>query len=170
LGKTQLGLNDELMVSALSGAVGIGIATGCLVGGYFSRNRVNPRIVTIGALGLVVTMLVMSLPGGEHRHLLGYWGSLPVLLFMGAFTGMFIVPIQVMLQSRPAREEKGRMIATMNQFTWIGVILSAVLYFGCIRAIKYFGGPQNLVFAVAAAIMLPIAIFYRPQEQTLVDD
>jgi hypothetical protein len=80
------------------------------------------------------------------------------------------VPIQVMLQSRPAREEKGRMIATMNQFTWIGVILSAVLYFGCIRAIKYFGGPQNLVFAVAAAIMLPIAIFYRPQEQTLVDD
>jgi hypothetical protein len=57
----------------------------------------------------------------------------------------------------------------MNQFTWIGVILSALLYFGCVQLLQAFNGPQNLVFAVAAAIMLPIAIFYRPPEQTLVE-
>jgi acyl-[acyl-carrier-protein]-phospholipid O-acyltransferase/long-chain-fatty-acid--[acyl-carrier-protein] ligase len=170
LGKTQLELKSDFQVSALAGAVGMGIAIGCLLGGYYSRGRINPRVVTIGAVGMTATMAAMSLPGGQHRHLLGYWGSIPVLLALGVFTGMFVVPLQVLLQSRPPREEKGRMIATMNQCTWIGVILSALLYFGCIRVLAYFKGPQNLVFAVAALIMLPIAVFYRPPEQSLVED
>ena len=170
LGRTQLGLASDFEVSALSGAVGIGIAAGCMLGGYFSRNRVNARVVRVGAVGLIVTMLVMSLPGGAHRHLLGYWGSMPVLALMGMFTGMFIVPIQVMLQSRPPRGDKGRMIATMNQFTWIGVILSAVLYKLCIEVLDATGGPRNLIFAVTAVIMLPVALFYRPPDQKLGDD
>ena len=65
----------------------------------------------------------MALPGGEHQHLLGYYGSFPVLILMGMFTGMFVVPVQVIIQSRPPRAEKGRMIATMNQCTWVGIIL-----------------------------------------------
>jgi MFS family permease len=170
LGKTQLGLTDEFKVSALSGAVGIGIAVGCIFGGYFSRGRVNARIVTIGAVGLVATMLMMSLPGGEHRHLLGYWGSIPMLVLMGVFTGMFIVPIQVMMQSRPPREDKGRMIATMNQCTWIGVILSAIVYKLCIEVLDATGGPRNLIFVVGAAFMLPVAIFYRPKDERLADE
>ena len=166
LGKTQLGL-DELRVSALSAAVGIGIAAGCMLGGYFSRNRINPRVVTVGATGLIATMIAMSLPGGQQRHLLGYWGSVPVLVLMGVFTGMFIVPIQVLLQSRPPRGDKGRMIATMNQCTWLGIIFSAVLYKLCIEALDATGGPRNLIFAVSAAIMLPVAIFYRPPDEQL---
>ncbi len=169
LGKTQFGLQDDFKVSALSGVVGIGIAIGCMLGGYFSRDRVNARVVNVGAVGLVVTMVAMSLPGGEHRHLLGYWGSMPVLMLMGVFTGMFIVPIQVMLQSRPPRGDKGRMIATMNQCTWIGVILSAVLYKACIEVLDATGGPRNLIFAVSAAIMLPVALFYRPPDERLAD-
>jgi acyl-[acyl-carrier-protein]-phospholipid O-acyltransferase/long-chain-fatty-acid--[acyl-carrier-protein] ligase len=169
LGKMQLRLQSDFQVSALAGAVGVGIAAGCLLGGFYSRGRINPRIVATGAIGMTATMAAMSLPGGEFGHLLGYWGSLPVLLALGVFTGMFVVPLQVLLQSRPPKEEKGRMIATMNQFTWIGVILSALLYFGCVQLLQAFNGPQNLVFAVAAAIMLPIAIFYRPPEQTLVE-
>jgi acyl-[acyl-carrier-protein]-phospholipid O-acyltransferase/long-chain-fatty-acid--[acyl-carrier-protein] ligase len=169
LGRTQLGLESDLAVSALSGVVGIGIAAGCMLGGYFSRSRINPRVVAVGAFGLLATMIAMSLPGGPHRHLLGYWGSMPVLALMGVFTGMFIVPIQVMLQSRPPRGDKGRMIATMNQCTWIGVIASAVLYKVCIEVLDATGGPRNLIFAVSAAIMLPVALWYRPPDERLAD-
>jgi acyl-[acyl-carrier-protein]-phospholipid O-acyltransferase/long-chain-fatty-acid--[acyl-carrier-protein] ligase len=169
LGKTQFGIRDEFMVSALSGAVGIGIAVGCMLGGYLSRGRVNAKVVFIGAMGLFITLVMMSLPGGEHRHLLGYWGSIPVLILMGVFTGMFIVPVQVTLQSRPPRGDKGRMIATMNQFTWVGVILSAVLYKACIEVLDATGGPRNLIFAVGAAFMLPIALFYRPADEKLTE-
>ena len=55
-----------------------------------------------------------------------------MLILLGVFSGMFIVPVQVTLQSVPPPEEKGRMIATMNQFSWVGVILGAIVYSKCI--------------------------------------
>jgi len=166
VGKTQLGL-DDAKTSMLAASIGLGIAIGCVVGGYLSRGRVNRNVVMIGAAGLFVTMVMMSLRGGPHRHLLGYWGSIPTLIAMGAFTGMFIVPIQVSLQSRPPREQKGRMIATMNQCSWIGIILGALLYAACLGVFDKYGWPRNTMFAVTAVLMLPVAIFYRPKDEAL---
>jgi len=166
LGKSQLGL-DELRTSVLAASIGVGTAVGCLLGGYLSHDRVNPRVVTTGAIGLVATLAIMALPGGPHRHLLGFAGSIPVLVAMGVFTGMFIVPVQVTLQSRPPREEKGRMIATMNQCSWIGIILGAVLYKVCLVALDAFDGPRSAIFGVTAALILPVALLYRPQDMKL---
>ena len=112
-------------------------------------------------------LLIMALPGGEKRHLLGYHGSFPVLILMGVFTGMFVVPVQVIIQSRPPAEEKGRLVATMNLCTWIGIIVGAAIYFATERVLKLTGGPPNLTFAVTAMIMLPAAFFYRPHEEVL---
>jgi len=166
LGKTQLGLNDA-KTSILAASIGLGIAVGCAIGGYLSRDRVNRNVVIVGEIGIFVTMILMSLRGGPHQHLLGYYGSIPTLIAMGAFTGMFIVPIQVALQSRPPREQKGRMIATMNQFSWIGILLGAGLYAACIAVFDAYGWPRNTMFAVTAGLMLPVAIFYRPKDEAL---
>jgi acyl-[acyl-carrier-protein]-phospholipid O-acyltransferase/long-chain-fatty-acid--[acyl-carrier-protein] ligase len=83
---------------------------------------------------------------------------------------MFIVPVQVALQSRPPKEEKGRMIATMNQVSWIGIILGAVLYQACLWVLEATGWPRSTVFAVTAALMLPVAILYRPKDEPLNGD
>jgi acyl-[acyl-carrier-protein]-phospholipid O-acyltransferase/long-chain-fatty-acid--[acyl-carrier-protein] ligase len=116
---------------------------------------------------LIVTLIAMALPGGEHHHLFGYYGSFPVLILMGTFTGMFVVPVQVIIQSRPPREEKGRMIATMNQCTWVGIILGSVLYGVCIWVLDRTGWPRSTIFVVTAVLMLPVAIFYRPKDEKL---
>jgi acyl-[acyl-carrier-protein]-phospholipid O-acyltransferase/long-chain-fatty-acid--[acyl-carrier-protein] ligase len=123
--------------------------------------------VVAGASGLCITLGLMWLPGGSHRHFLGFYGSIPTLIVMGVFTGMFIVPVQVALQSRPPREEKGRMIATMNQFSWIGIILGAALYKLCIDILDATGWPRSTIFAVAAGLFLPVALFYRPRDEQL---
>jgi acyl-[acyl-carrier-protein]-phospholipid O-acyltransferase/long-chain-fatty-acid--[acyl-carrier-protein] ligase len=166
LGKTQLGLTDG-KTSLLTASIGVGIALGCMIGGYLSRDRVNRNVVIVGEIGIFVTMILMSLRGGAHQHLLGFYGSIPMLIAMGAFTGMFIVPIQVALQSRPPREQKGRMIATMNQCSWIGIILGAILYAVCIAIFDKYDWPRNTMFAVTAALMLPVAVFYRPKDEQL---
>ncbi len=166
LGKTQLQLNDE-RTSELAASIGIGIAFGCALGGYLSRGRVNRNVVIAGAIGLFVMLVVLALPGGEHQHLLGFRGSIPALILLGIFTGMFIVPVQVALQSRPPKEEKGRMIATMNQCSWIGIILGAIVYQSCILVLDAVGGPRSAIFAVAAVLMLPVVLLYRPQDQEL---
>jgi acyl-[acyl-carrier-protein]-phospholipid O-acyltransferase/long-chain-fatty-acid--[acyl-carrier-protein] ligase len=166
LGKSQLGVS-EFKTSVLAASIGVGTAVGCMLGGYLSRDRVNRKVVSTGAAGTVAMLAIMCLPGGEHRHLLGFAGSIPALILLGAFSGMFIVPVQVMLQSRPPREEKGRTIATMNQISWIGVILGAVIYKLCIVALTFTGGPRSLIFGVTAALMLPVAILYRPADERL---
>jgi acyl-[acyl-carrier-protein]-phospholipid O-acyltransferase/long-chain-fatty-acid--[acyl-carrier-protein] ligase len=166
LGKSQLGL-DELRTSLLAASIGVGTAVGCIAGGYLSRGRVSRPVVTGGAVGTVAMLAILALPGGNQNHLLGFAGSIPVLILLGAFSGMLIVPVQVALQSRPPREEKGRMIATMNQISWIGVILGALFYKCCILLLDVTDGPRSHIFAATALLMLPVAIFYRPQDQRL---
>ena len=169
LGKSQLGL-DELSTSILAASIGVGTAVGCILGGYLSHGRVNRSVVVVGAAGTVAMLAMMSLPGGQHRHLLGFYGSIPVLVLLGLFSGMFIVPVQVALQSRPPREEKGRMIATMNQLSWVGVILGALFYNLCLSGLEFTGGPRSQIFGATALLMLPVAIFYRPTDEQLPDD
>jgi acyl-[acyl-carrier-protein]-phospholipid O-acyltransferase/long-chain-fatty-acid--[acyl-carrier-protein] ligase len=140
-----------------------------MLGGYLSAGRINPRVVTTGASGTVVTLAMMCLPGGEHGHLLGFWASIPVLVLLGTFSGMLIVPVQVALQSRPPREEKGRVIATMNQISWVGVILGALTYKLCIYVLGLTGGPRSHIFGATAMLMLPVALFYRPKDEKLVN-
>ncbi len=166
LGMSQLGVG-EFRTSILASVGGIGVAVGCLLGGYISRNRINRSVVTAGATGLVATLLLMSLPGASHRHLLGFAGSIPVLILMGVFSGMFIVPVQVILQSRPPRQDKGRVIAAMNQCSLVGVMLGALVYESCLWTLDATGGPSSTIFAVTAALMLPIALFYRPKDELL---
>jgi MFS family permease len=166
LGKTQFNLTGWRL-GVLTASIGVGIAIGCVLGGYLSRGRVNRKVVVTGTVGSVVTLLLMSIPGGPQRQLLGYYGSIPVLMLVGLFSGMFIVPVQVALQSRPSREEKGRMIATMNQCSWVGIILGALVWEVGVKTLEVTGWPPSSMFAVSALLMLPVALFYRPKDEQL---
>lgn len=167
LGKSQLGLDNE-STSILAAMLGVGIPIGCLIGGKLSAGKINPRVVAGGAFGIVATLGLLSLRGGgAQNHLLGFYGSIPVLVAAGISTGIFIVPIQVAVQALPPANEKGRMIALMNQCNWIGIIIGALLFKGTVLLCETYEQPRNTAFAVGALVMLPIAIFYRPKEQIL---
>ena len=163
LGKTQLGLDDG-PTAMMQASIGLGIAIGCILGGLWSREGNKSKVVKTGASGAVVTLILLALPGGENYHMLGFRGSIPVMILLGAFTGMFIVPIQVILQSRPPRDEKGRMIAAMNQCTWVGIILGAILFKVSIWVLDSIDLPRSVIFGITALVMLPIALCYRPDE------
>ncbi|MEN1679163.1 MAG: MFS transporter [Planctomycetota bacterium] len=171
LGKTQFGFgeDDNLKMSALTATTGIGIPIGCVVGGLLCRNRINPRVVTAGAIGATACLALLAITGPQQGQLLGYAGSLPVLLLLGFFTGMFVVPIQVSIQVLPPPGDKGRMIALVNQCNFVGIIASGFVYTALSDFLNSRGLPSCLGFAVGAAIMLPIALFYRPKEVRLAE-
>ena len=91
LGLDQLRLNAE-DTSELVAVISIGILIGCLLAGITSQGRIRPRIIRIGCWGMIICLLLLSLParavfgldvtaeGSSHGHLLGYTGSIPVLL------------------------------------------------------------------------------------------
>ena len=163
LGLVQLGLN-KLSTSVLVAMIGVGIAVGAVIAGRLSHGRADFRIVRAGSFGLVAFFLLLSIsrPGGVH--LLGFVGSVPALLLLGASAGFFAIPVQVFIQARPPKGQKGRMIAVMNQANFIAILLSGVVYMLFDRLVVGLGWPRSPIFAMLAALMLPVALFYHPRD------
>lgn len=161
LGKLQLHVGDKetsLLVTVVSG----GIALGSIAAGLATRGARALIIQRIGAWGMVVTLGAMAIPWGPHDHLLEYRGSLCMLTALGVFTGMFAVPLQVFIQSRPPEGLKGRMVGTQNLLNWIGIFLSAGIYFVGNLILNLLALPGNGMFALTGCLMLPVALAFRP--------
>jgi len=164
----QLGEFEDFWTSVLTSVTSIGIAIGAIAAGKLSKGRVDFRIVRIGAWGMFGGLILLALPGpGADRHLLGFGGSIPLLILLGAFAGMYAIPIQVFIQARPPDHLKGRMIALMNQANFVAILLSGVVYFVFALVVNSAGLPQCVSFGFTALLMLPVAIFYHPPNEQL---
>jgi acyl-[acyl-carrier-protein]-phospholipid O-acyltransferase/long-chain-fatty-acid--[acyl-carrier-protein] ligase len=163
LGDRQFGA-EKFQTSILVGSVSVGIALGSVVTGLISGGRFHTGLLKTGAWGLFVFMTLIALPGPRQGHLLGYTGSLVCLIILGAFTGMFAVPLQVLMQLRPPRELKGQMIATMNLLNWTGIVLGGALYQGVTLLLELLHWPPATAFAVMAVMFGLVAVLYRPRE------
>ncbi|REJ65058.1 MAG: MFS transporter [Planctomycetota bacterium] len=100
-------------------------------------------------------------------HLLGYQGSRVLFVVMGFFTGLFALPVQVYLQSKPPRHLKGRVIGSMNLVTWFAILLAAGCFFGADVMLAKLQLPKYFIFGLAALVLLPIAMLYRPADVEL---
>ncbi len=160
----QLDVRD-LKKSILVGSMGLGIAAGAIIAGWLSKGKVDRRIVGVGAWGIVACLVLLSLPGPNHGHLLGYYGSFPALILLGTSAGMFAIPVQVFIQLRPPEGQKGRIIAVMNQANFTAILLSAAIYLLFDRIVVALDWPRSSIFAMTALIMLPVALFYRPPSE-----
>lgn len=161
LGKVQFGLKDG-PTSVLAACMGIGIAVGCIVAGKLSQQRVNFTLVRVGAWLIVVLLAILAIPGPDRFNLLRHNGTLVALLLLGGSAGLFAVPLQVFMQTRPPADLKGRTIATTNLANWVAIIASAGIYAVFDVIIRALDAPRATVFGLTALLMLPVALFYRP--------
>lgn len=167
LGKLQLDLGDA-KTGRLAACTGIGIAVGCMLAGRLSRHRINAHIIRIGFWGLIFTLSLLAISGPmKGQTLLGIYGAGAALIAVGIFAGLFTVPLQAFLQFQAPEEQKGRIIGTMNLFNWIGIALSGVFYHFMNGLFARFHLPPHMMFAAAAYLLVPLAIFYRPKDVTL---
>jgi acyl-[acyl-carrier-protein]-phospholipid O-acyltransferase/long-chain-fatty-acid--[acyl-carrier-protein] ligase len=101
--------------------------------------------------------------------LLGPYGSGLALVAVGLFAGFFSVPLQVYLQATAPVEQKGRIIGAWNLMNWIGIAGAGVVYsIGHLVLIDWLSLPYATLFAFAAILMLPVALFYQPPDAQIV--
>jgi acyl-[acyl-carrier-protein]-phospholipid O-acyltransferase/long-chain-fatty-acid--[acyl-carrier-protein] ligase len=124
--------------------------------------RLAPRgQVMVGLWGLVSSLLLLGGWTDNGNHPFGYPGCFALLVALGVFAAIYAVPLQVFLQSRPPAELKGRMIGTMNQANFVGILLSGPLYQVFEGISSSMGWPISSVFWMLAALIIPLALFYR---------
>ncbi len=105
---------------------------------------------------------------GPRGSLLGPSGSVIALIAVGLFAGFFSVPLQVFLQASAPSDQKGRIIGAFNLLNWIGIAGSGAVYsLGRTLLIEWLELPHATLFAFAALLMLPVALFYRPPEASI---
>jgi acyl-[acyl-carrier-protein]-phospholipid O-acyltransferase/long-chain-fatty-acid--[acyl-carrier-protein] ligase len=114
---------DETQISYLQAAVGIGIGVGSFAAGYLSGGKIECRLIPLGAIGMTIFGFLVSQRG------LGIWPVRLDLGLLGFFGGFYAVPLNALIQHRPAREHKGGVIAAANLLSFVGVFLAAGIYF-----------------------------------------
>jgi len=141
---------DEKQISYLQAAVGIGIGTGSLAAGYLSFGEIEYGLVPFGALGMTVFGFLVS------RHGLGLWQVRCDLALLGFFGGIFVVPLNALIQHRPSAGRKGGVIAVSSLLSFIGIFFAAGVYF-LLSSYAHLDAAQIFL---AAAVMTLVATFY----------
>ena len=107
----------------LNAALAIGIGIGSMIAGVISGNKIEYGLIPLGSIGMTTTGFAL---GGMHTGLLGSGVLLGVL---GFWAGFFAVPVNALIQHRPQEKDKGGIIAAANLLSFVGIALSAGVYY-----------------------------------------
>jgi len=140
---------DDAYSSYLLAALSLGIGIGSFVAGYASGGKIEHGMVLPGMFGIVVMAAFLSRPG------LSFPAVATLLALLGTAGGFFVIPVNALIQRRPAATEKGRTIAVANLLSFVGVALQPVAQYAMLRL----GHPDPArVFLLAAAMTLLMAM------------
>ncbi len=118
--KNMMNISDTL-TGILLASTGIGVATGSVLAGRWSQEKVEFGLVPIGAVGLGIFSLVLGI---SFRS---YWLTLADLFFMGVSCGLFVIPLTAYIQQKSPADGKGRTLATNNFIAFCGILLSSAM-------------------------------------------
>lgn len=114
---------DDLVLGRLMTVLSLGIALGSGLAGKLSGGKIELGLVPLGALGLGVFSLDLAFAApsvvraGVDLGLLGVSG------------GLFLVPLNALLQARSAKDKKGQMVAVTNVVSFLGIGGASLVYF-----------------------------------------
>lgn len=161
----RMGINQlrqgETKTSVLTAGLAIGIIIGAISANLVLKRMPKDKQVSLGVLIMILSMCLVSVWKPNGDVLLGYIGTFLGLVVSGIGAAVFVIPIQVFLQERPPLELKGRLIGTMNFANFVGILLAGPIYQLLIKIADAMAWPDSSVFAMMAAMLLPILIFYR---------
>jgi acyl-[acyl-carrier-protein]-phospholipid O-acyltransferase/long-chain-fatty-acid--[acyl-carrier-protein] ligase len=107
----------------LNATLALGIGIGSMVAGWLSGNKIEYGLIPLGSIGMTCTGVLL---GASHHGLLG---SALLLGALGFWAGFYAVPVNALIQHRPPEKDKGGIIAAANLLSFVGIALSAGVYY-----------------------------------------
>ena len=134
----------------LNAALAIGIGIGSMIAGLVSGNKIEYGLIPLGSIGMTCTGIAL---GGMH---VGLIGSAVLLAALGFWAGFFAVPVNALIQHRPAEKDKGGIIAAANLLSFVGIALSSGVYYVFTAFIHL--NPRGVI--VAASFITAVGTVY----------
>ena len=104
-------------------AVAVGIGLGSFLAGKFSKEKVELGLVPLGAVGM--SLFAIDLFWAFHS----LYRTMADLFMLGFSGGFYEVPLSALVQWRSPKAERGRVLATVNFFSFVAILgASAVLW------------------------------------------
>jgi acyl-[acyl-carrier-protein]-phospholipid O-acyltransferase / long-chain-fatty-acid--[acyl-carrier-protein] ligase len=107
----------------LNAVLAVGIGFGSMAAGWISDNKIEYGLIPLGSIGMTCTGFAL----GVRPH--GMMGSALLLGMLGFWAGFFAVPVNALIQHKPAEQDKGGIIAAANLLSFVGIALSSGVYF-----------------------------------------
>ena len=122
-GESQNPRWDEQQTSMMVAVVSLGVGLGSPLAGFLSRGKVELGLVSIGALGMVLAVVLAGFSIFAVEPLI------VCLIFIGLFASFYLVPLYSLLQYSAPKGSKGSSVATSNFICTTGAILASVMFF-----------------------------------------
>ena len=156
--KDALSIDNTLVLQAILAASGIGIALGSLLASSLSRNRIETGLIPVGAVGVAIGLWCLPLFTTPTSQALNF-------VFIGIMGGLFIVPLNALIQFHAADHQLGTVMAANN---WIQNL--AMLGFLALTALFALAGVDShyLLLLIASVAMAGGAYTILKLPQSLV--
>jgi acyl-[acyl-carrier-protein]-phospholipid O-acyltransferase/long-chain-fatty-acid--[acyl-carrier-protein] ligase len=138
--KEILAIDNTIVIQGLLACSGIGIVLGSLLAGKVSKNYIETGLIPIGALGMVISLAI--LPQLDSTLALAC-----IVLTFGLFGGLFIIPLNAMIQFRARAEQLGTVLAGNN---WIQNVVMLTFLLATMLAALADIHSQLMLYALAA--------------------
>lgn len=153
--KETLAITNTVLVQGMLASSGIGIIFGSVLAGVYSKRHIETGLIPIGAAGIALGLLWLPGLGSATAHCLNFF-------FIGLMGGLFIVPLNALIQFHAGEHEMGKVLAANNLVQNI-----AMLGFLVVTALVAVSGVPTrwlLVFiAVVAVIGTGYTVLKLPQ-------
>lgn len=114
--------NKTMLLSLLPAFIGIGIAAGSMLASRWSGKKVELGLVPLGGFGMAICGILLYFTANA------YTPTCVLLLLIGAFGGLYIVPLYAYLQYYAEENEKGRVMAAAGILNGLFMVLGILIY------------------------------------------
>jgi acyl-[acyl-carrier-protein]-phospholipid O-acyltransferase/long-chain-fatty-acid--[acyl-carrier-protein] ligase len=114
--KQVLSENNTVVVQGLLACSGIGIMLGSMIAGAISKHHIETGTIPLGALGFAFGLFLIPLINTTL-------GFAAVFILIGISGGLFIIPLNALIQFHAAERENGRILAANNFIQNVGMFL-----------------------------------------------
>ena len=150
--KESLGETNTVVIQGMMACSGIGIIIGSIIAGRSSRHHIETGLVPLGALGIVLALLLMPQLDSNTALVIDF-------LLLGVAGGMFIVPLNALIQFNSKDSELGTVLAGNN---WVqNIVMLSFLGLTVLFALKGIDSVGLLYLMMVTALIGAVYTVYQ---------